>query len=212
MSELLNFLKERLSKPLPGEDAQAQMIPTLSSKKRFSLEAKKTARPGGVMLLFYQKNGEWYFPLIQRPDYDGVHAKQMSFPGGKKDESDTDLTYTALRETHEEIGVVAEEIEVIGHLSDLYIVASNFDVRPTIGFCQESPKFLPDPREVDSVEEILLDDLMNDRLVKEKPINIFNGVTIQAPYFDLNDKVVWGATSMILSELKYILKPFYERS
>ena len=78
------------------------MLPKLSSMKRFSLEARKDARPGGVMILLYQKKDEWYFPLIQRPDYDGVHAKQMSFPGGKQDETDSDLTYTAIRETEED--------------------------------------------------------------------------------------------------------------
>lgn len=185
------------------------MLPRLSSIKRFSLEARKDARPGGVMILLYQKNDEWHFPLIQRPDYDGVHAKQMSFPGGKRDETDSDLTYTAIRETEEEIGLIVDADNVIGHLSDHYIVASNFLVSPTIARYFGQPQFVADEYEVDEVVEVRVSDLMDDSLVKEKPIRISYGITIQAPYFHLNDKVVWGATAMMLAELKFILQPFF---
>jgi len=150
-----------------------------------------------------------HFPLIQRPDYDGVHAKQMSFPGGKKDEEDESLKITALRETKEEIGIDPSKIEIIGSLTELYIIASNFNVLPTIGILRELPDFIADKHEVDEVIEVKLEDLMDDGKQKEKPLTILQGITINAPYFDLNDKVVWGATAMILSELKQILRPFY---
>lgn len=185
------------------------MLPKLSSMKRFSLETRKDARPGGVMILLYQKNDEWYFPLIQRPDYDGVHAKQMSFPGGKRDDTDSDLTITAIRETKEEIGLEVAENDVIGQLSDHYIVASNFLVSPTIAWYKTQPQFVADEHEVDEILEVRISDLMDDSLIKEKPIRISYGITIQAPYFHLNDKVVWGATAMMLAELKFILQPFF---
>ncbi|RLD23978.1 MAG: coenzyme A pyrophosphatase [Bacteroidetes bacterium] len=210
MESLISFLKKALTTELPGQDAQAIMMPTLSDRSRFSLEAKKGARPGGVMILFYLKDEEIYFPLIQRPDYDGVHAKQMSFPGGKKDDEDESLIITAIRETNEEIGVESGKIEVIGSLSELYIIASNFNVLPTIGIFGGLPDFLADEHEVDEVVEVKLTDLMDDAKQKEKPMTILQGITINAPYFDLNDKVVWGATAMILSELKQILQPFYK--
>lgn len=209
VAELIDFLRDRLTKTLPGEEAQAAMMPRLSSKSRFSLEARKDARLGGVMILLYQKDGRWYFPLIQRPDYDGVHAKQMSFPGGKKDTSDPDLTATAIREAEEEIGVYVDKKNIIGHLSDLFIVASNFNVKPAIAISQNIPIFKADEYEVDEIIEVLVDDLLDEDLVKEKPIKISYGVTIQAPYFLLNGKVVWGATAMMLSELKTILNPFF---
>lgn len=185
------------------------MFPRLESRHRFSMEARKDARPGGVMILLYKKSDEWHFPLIQRPDYDGVHAKQMSFPGGKEDETDADLTTTAIRETAEEIGLTVKTKDVVGHLSDHYIVASNFLVKPTIALYHGLPQFVADEHEVDEVIEVRLNDLMDDDLVKEKPIRISYGITIQAPYFHLNDKVVWGATAMILAELKFILQPFF---
>ena len=209
MESLINFLKNAIVAELPGQDAQAIMMPTLSDKSRFSLEAKKDAREGGVMILFYQKDGSVHFPLIQRPDYDGVHAKQMSFPGGKKDSDDESLIVTALRETEEEIGIDPHKIEVIGALTELFIIASNFNVLPAIGLIKEVPEFLADEHEVDEIIEVKLADLMDDDKQKEKPLTILQGITINAPYFDLNDKVVWGATAMILSELKHILRPFY---
>jgi 8-oxo-dGTP pyrophosphatase MutT (NUDIX family) len=209
MESLVNFLKNALLTELPGQDAQAIMMPTLSDKSRFSLAAKKDARAGGVMILLYQKDGSVHFPLIQRPDYDGVHAKQMSFPGGKKDPNDETLIITALRETEEEIGVNPDKIEIIGALTKLFIIASNFNVLPAIGLINEVPEFLADEHEVDEIIEVNLADLMDEEKQKEKPLTILQGITINAPYFDLNNKVVWGATAMILSELKQILQPFY---
>lgn len=184
-------------------------MPSLSDKTRFSLEAKVDAKDGGVMILFYKKDGAWYFPLIQRPDYDGVHAKQISFPGGKKDSEDEDLIATALRETKEEVGIASNKIKVIGSLTELYIIASNYNVLPVVGFMAEPPKFKADDREVDEILEVKLDDLMLEANRKEKPMTILQGITIHAPFFDLNNKVVWGATAMILSELKAILNQYY---
>ena len=172
MEPFISLLKTALSQELPGQGAQEVMMPTMSDRSRFSLEAKKGARPGGVMILFYLKDNSLHFPLIQRPDYDGVHAKQMSFPGGKKDEEDESLKITALRETKEEIGVDPSKIEIIGSLTELYIIASNFNVLPTIGILRGLPDFIADEHEVDEVIEVKLEDLMDDAKQKEKPLTI----------------------------------------
>jgi len=161
------------------------------------------------MIMLFQKEGEWYFPLIQRPDYDGVHAKQMSFPGGKMDETDPDLIYTGMRELREEIGVEISNDNVIGQLTELYIIASNFNVTPSIAVYPEVPEYIQDEYEVDEIIEVKVGDLMNDKIIRKKPIRISYGINIQAPYFNLNNKVVWGATAMILSEFKTILKPYF---
>ena len=210
MESLISFLKNALNTELPGQVAQEKMMPTLSDKSRFSLAAKKNAREGGVMILFYQKDGSLYFPLIQRPDYDGVHAKQMSFPGGKKDADDSSLIVTAKRETEEEIGIESSKIVVIGALTELFIIASNFNVLPVIGYLNETPEFVADEHEVDEIIEVKVTDLMDEDKQKEKPLTILQGITINAPYYDFNNKIVWGATAMILAELKQILRPFYK--
>ncbi len=209
MEPFIHFLTRALQQPLPGQEAQVIMMPSTTDKRRFSIEAKKGAKAGGVMILFYRKNGEWYLPLIQRPDYDGVHAKQMSFPGGKKDFTDKDLTATALRETEEEIGISQEKVTVVGSLTELYIIASNFNVLPVVAYLSDEPLFVAEPHEVDEIIEVRLAELMDDARQKEKDMTILHGVTINAPYFDLGDKVVWGATAMILAELKTILQPYF---
>lgn len=186
------------------------MMPSISGKSRFSLKAKKEAKPGGVMLMLYKKKDQWFFPLIQRPDYDGVHAKQMSFPGGKFDDTDRDLTNTALRETEEEIGIGQDDLCLIGHLSELFIIASNFNVLPTVSYFEGTPSFIPDEYEVDTIEEIEVTELVDAANKKQKPMTVVNGVTINAPYFHLNGKVVWGATAMMLSEFREVAKPFFE--
>jgi len=211
MESLLDYLSSAVNKTLPGQEAQAIMMPTMPDHSRFSMAMRKEARPGGVMILLFKKNGDWYFPLIQRPDYDGVHAKQMSFPGGKKDEGDENLVMTALRETEEEIGVEKDKINVIGSLTEMYIIASNFNVFPTIGYLNEEPIFKADAYEVDEIISVKLEELMDDMLQKEKTMTILQGITINAPYFELSGKVVWGATAMILSEFKFILQPFFKR-
>src|SRR3954464_8461262 len=100
---MIDKLKEELSKPLPGEEAQYRMAP--SYRPRLSKEEIQLLKPriSGVMLLLYEKDGLLNIVFTQRRQYDGVHSGQMSFPGGKKDEGDKDLIHTALRETMEEI-------------------------------------------------------------------------------------------------------------
>ena len=205
MEPFINFIKNALNQPLPGQSAQEQMMPSLSDKSRFSLEAKSAARPGAVMVLFYKKNGKIWFPLIERPVYDGVHASQISFPGGKMDRSDVDLEQTALRETEEEIGVSSAKIQVLGYLSELYIIASNFNVLPVVGYINEPFTFQKDDYEVASIVEASVADLLNDRIQKQKILTVKN-YTIDAPYFDINGHVVWGATAMMLAELKVLLQ------
>ena len=205
MESFINFIKSALTKPLPGQSAQQQMMPSLSDKSRFSLEAKAAARPGAVMVLFYKKNETLYFPLIERSTYDGVHAGQISLPGGKMDLSDHDLEQTALRETEEEIGIPSSKIQVLGKLSELYIIASNFNVLPVVGYINEPFSFEKDDHEVASIVEANVADLLNDEVQKQTVLQVSN-YSIDAPYFDINGHVVWGATAMMLAELKTLLQ------
>ena len=147
--QFVSALSERLQEPLPGRSAQELMAPRPISEKRFKEDLKNPARPGGVMILLYPENGEIFLPLMKRPVYVGAHSGQVSFPGGKVEEQDRDLTDTALRETHEEIGVPAEQVRVIGALSELFIIASNFKVHPVVGVLNSTPEIIPDQKEVE---------------------------------------------------------------
>ena len=125
--------------------------------------------------------------------------------GGKKDIGDVDLIQTARRETKEEIGVSNTNISIIGSMSKLDIEASNHVVLPVIGFMDRKPIFTPHPCEVAEIIEISLVDLFKDNVVKEKKLQI-GGVTMRAPYYDVDDRCIWGATAMIINELIALIK------
>lgn len=197
-------LKNRLTEPLPGRVAQVKMAPLPVDESRFQEQETNPARPGGVMALLYPKNGELYLPLMKRPSYDGVHSGQVSLPGGKLERQDRDLVATALRETEEEIGINPNHINVLGCLSDLFIIASNFKVKPTVGFIDEAPVFVPDPFEVEEVLEVSVAQLKNEQLRGIQEMR-FGKYVIHSPYFDVQGHQVWGATAMILSELLDVL-------
>jgi 8-oxo-dGTP pyrophosphatase MutT (NUDIX family) len=189
---------------LPGENAQALMSPT----ERFSGKMKpdmREARESSVLVLFYQNESQWFVPFIQRSVYDGVHSGQISFPGGKCEYDDPDPLYTALRETHEEIGVAPDEVEPLGTLTPIYIPNSNFFVYPHVGWMSKRPNFHPDPLEVEEIIEVSVDRLLDKYYTKSFSRNV-NGITISAPFYDANGREIWGATAMMLSEMLEILR------
>ena len=198
-------LKERLARPLPGESAQILMSAQPENKIRFKKEARLNARNSGVLVLFYRNNGEWNFPLIVRKDYKGVHSGQVAFPGGRMEKNDRNIIETAIRETKEEIGVPEGKVQYIGQLSELYIPVSNHLVYPSVAIMPSVPEFIKEEREVERIFTASLSDLLNPQLEKRKTIEI-KGYKIDAPYFDFKGEMVWGATAMILSELKTIIK------
>lgn len=200
----VNKLQNRLD-VLPGEPAQRLMMPKEGNVQRFDLN-RKNARRGGVLILFYAKDNEVHIPLMERQDYDGTHSGQISLPGGKIEKQDRSIVQTALRETEEEIGVERQKVEVLGTLSDLYIPPSNFRVTPVVGFIEEMPSFVLDSREVKSLIETPLSRIVHPEYRKWTQLNVRN-YRLHTPYFDIEDRVVWGATAMILSELAEIIKP-----
>ncbi|MFA0960654.1 CoA pyrophosphatase [Roseivirga sp. BDSF3-8] len=204
--EWLQTLYRRLAdEDLPGENAQLKMSPSERRRGSFNNLERLNPRRGGVMLLLYPEGNHWYFPLIRRPQYPGVHGGQVSFPGGKLEMDETDLQ-AALRETEEEIGVPAGEINVLGALSRLYIPPSNFLVSPFVGMVTHKPQFVAEPLEVAEVIEARLDHLLLAEKRKMKAIPTQAKFSIKAPYFDLEGHVVWGATAMMLSEFATILE------
>ncbi|UII31776.1 CoA pyrophosphatase [Fulvivirga ulvae] len=203
--EFIDLLKERLTKPLPGAEAQRIMMPKESTEARFDLN-RNDVRLGGVMVLLYPKGNEIYLPLTQRHDYGGTHGGQVSFPGGKWEEGDPDLEFTALRETYEEIGVQKSDVQIIGRLTDLYIPPSNFRVSPVVGYVDEYPAFTLDPYEVKALIEVPLSELIKETTLKRKDILVRGNYRLNAPFFDIDGKVVWGATAMMLAELVALVR------
>jgi len=204
--ELIDRLQRRLLDKLPGKEAQWQMAASHRGDTEFDFNFNGPPVKSSVLLMLFERNGDYYFPLIQRPDYTGIHSGQIGLPGGKEEPQDKNRIATALRETEEEIGVDTSKVLIIGELSELYVQASNYNVLPVVGYLSEIPEYNPDPTEVSEVIECNVTDLIKEEIKKEKELIIRNKYKIIAPYFDINNHVVWGATAMMLSEFVTIWK------
>ena len=200
-------LQAQLAKPLPGKKAQFKMAPYERILKAFAFKFVSKPVKSAVLVLFYEKEDGIHVVLILRKKYHGIHSGQVSFPGGKQDQADKDLEYTALRETEEEVGIKKENIRLVGQLTDLYIPPSNYLVQPFVGYLEQAPLFNPDPKEVEEVIEAPLALLMDDGIIGKKKIKVSaRNLKIKYPYFDVKGHTVWGATAMMLSELKEIIQ------
>lgn len=191
-----------------GEDSHAKMSPPYRLELEEKMKAKaKTARKAGVMALFYPNtNDETSLVLILRNTYKGVHSAQVGFPGGKyEDDDNNDLMLTAIRETEEEIGVARENYKVLKSMSPIYIPPSNFIVHPFIGIAEDYLSFEKQDEEVEAVLEVKLSDFLNhNNIITTKVPTSFN-VEVDVPAFKLNGHIVWGATAMMLGEIKDLL-------
>lgn len=210
MDELTAWLGKRLENPLPGFDAQALMAPPgRKAYQEYMAALQLTPRLSAVLVLLYPVNNELQVVLIRRPDYEGVHSGQIAFPGGKVEKTDTSPVDTALREAREEVGVDPDGITIMGNLTELYIPPSNFMVYPIMAYTLKRPDFVPDHIEVAEILEIPLDALLDDRNVGEGKFPVMGGLQVSSPCYLLGGYMVWGATAMIISELKEILREYY---
>ncbi|MEM9362282.1 MAG: CoA pyrophosphatase [Bacteroidota bacterium] len=194
--------------PLPGSDSHHKMSPAfrkqwLESKKIEAQNPKKA----GVMALFYPNDKQLtYLLLILRKTYQGVHSNQIAFPGGKLEPEDKNLMETALRETHEEVGVPSESVEVLKKLSEVYIPPSNFLVQPYLGVYPKPKVFQIQENEVEALVEVPLSDFLDRSNLSEEKLSTSYAKNISVPAFKLNGYTVWGATAMMLSEIKELLE------
>jgi 8-oxo-dGTP pyrophosphatase MutT (NUDIX family) len=207
---MLEELKEKLNvvlrEDLPGAHAHSMMMPVARDARLRLPENQAAPVKSAVLVLFYEnEDGHLKFPLIQRPEYNGAHSAQVSLPGGKQEPGDTDLVFTALRETQEEIGIDPADVEVVGKLSEIFIWVSNYQVIPIVGITRKRPHFVLDELEVQEIIEADLFDIINPAKRKEGTIVARGKYKIRTPYFDIDNRVVWGATAMMLSELSVVV-------
>lgn len=205
--EFLKFVPNITQVPLPAVQSHIKMAPLERIDALINVDySSKNPRIAAVMMLLYPKNGETHLVLIVRNTYVGVHSAQIAFPGGKYEVSDLDYAFTALRETQEEVGVAPENIQIIRAFTPMYIPPSNFEVHPFLGVCNEEICFVPDPSEVAGIIELPLSTFLDDSILVETILSTSYADKIKVPAFEIDTKIVWGATAMILSELKDVLK------
>jgi len=208
----MNFLsfirkvEEKFRDPLPGFPAQIKMSSLARIHQLMNLFQANNVIQSSVLLLLFPFKGEVGLVLTLRKEYEGVHSGQISLPGGKFEEDDDSLIYTALREAQEEIGIDPKRVQVLGQLTSLYIPPSNFLVTPVLGFVPFKPEFIADPHEVAKIIEIRISDLLDDQRIQHKKIKLKVGLSLKVPCFEIDGNVIWGATAMILGEFKEMIK------
>lgn len=192
-------LAAALSQPLPGPDSQRIMEPSFRGAKSFLHEYT-----AAVLIGFFYSEGKWGFPLIHRAEDGYVHSGQIGFPGGRAEPGET-MVETALREAWEEIGLNPDHVDVIGRLSPLPIPVSRFMVHPIVGVINHPPELKKNPAEVRSVFIVSIDELLNPEIIQYENRQLKQQV-MRVPFFKMHKHKVWGATAMILSELKSVLE------
>lgn len=202
----LKFIPQLIQEELPAAVSHEKMMPLERKELLGKMNFKKiNPKEAAVTMLFYPKNKETHLVLIVRNSYEGVHSAQIAFPGGKFEPEDADFQTTALRETEEEIGVSRDKIEIIKAFSSLYIPPSNFMVYPFLGICKEEIQFVPDPAEVAAIIELPLKVFRDDRILTIENLSTSYASLIEVPAFKIDGHIVWGATAMMLSELRDVL-------
>lgn len=204
--ETILVLEERLKKPLPGRAAQLKMASISRLQSLMNFIHPDNAIPSSVLILLYPMDGDIGLVLEQRPKYKGIHSDQVSLPGGKSEDDDQSLIYTALREAAEETGIDPVQVQIIGQLTELYIPPSNFLVTPIVGYMAARPRFVADPKEVATLIEIPLRALLDPGNIKQQKMKIRRGFSLKAPAYVISGHTIWGATAMILSEFCSILE------
>ncbi|MDR7370763.1 CoA pyrophosphatase [Flavobacterium aquidurense] len=211
--DFLQFVPILIPVELPATLAHIKMAPKGRIEELKNLDlTTKTPRIAAVMMLFYPKNGKTHLVLIVRNAYNGVHSSQIAFPGGKYEASDLSFEDTALRETHEEVGIFPEKIKVVKHFTPMYIPPSNFLVHPFLGISNDELSFYPDIREVADIIELPLSVFLNDEIIIETRLSTSYAADVLVPAFNIQNHIVWGATAMILSELRDVLKTTFQEN
>ena len=216
MTDFAARLREALSRPLPGLDAQLKMAP--SPRIGWDpLKFPEGARNGAALLLVYPTFAE---ATVGRPHDDTLllaltvrgsglrnHTGQVSLPGGGVDEGET-FEQAAVREANEEIGIDPATVELLGRLTPLHIPVSGFLLHPIVGFTSMRPAFQRAEWEVARIIEApvsaLSDPAVMKREIRTRTVK-GQSIDVEVPYFDIDGERVWGATAMVLAEFCAIL-------
>ena len=213
---LIERLQNRLAGELPGIKSWERMA--VKSQKGQSIESESlqkysewltkekmsVMKKAAVLIGLFQKEGEWYLPLIKRPMHEKNHPGQIALPGGAMEKDET-LENTAIREAFEEVGIKPDDVGIIGVMTPLPVPVSNYVISPFVGIINKEPEWNINEDEVEELIILKLDDLISADNGYSEYWNL-RGNQVNVPIFKLMEKTIWGATATVLCEFLDLIK------
>ncbi|WP_286236721.1 CoA pyrophosphatase [Neptuniibacter halophilus] len=158
-----------------------------------------TNQPKASVLIALTDDPDPEVILTKRSSRLSTHSGEIAFPGGKHDDTDPDLLYTALREAHEEVGIVPEAVDVIGPLGQV-VSKHGLQVTPWVGVIPREIELVANPGELDEVFSVPLSFFMQDQRYSTDEIR-FKGKSTFVPAWEYQGHIIWGLTAYMLVEL-----------
>lgn len=201
----IEFLLQRLRRPLPGFVAHSRMLPRRFAGDTLPL-APPDARRSAVLALIHDDGNAPAVLLTLRSSRLAVHRGQISFPGGRIENGETPEE-AAIRETAEEIGIKAP-VTLLGRLSALYVPPSNSHIIPIVGAMEQVPPVILQTDEVEEAFTVRLEELLQPQRLKTN-FRLRGDIMVEAPYWEVHPTAqLWGATAMMMSELLALFEEF----
>lgn len=172
-------------------------------QKRHIADADRV--PSAVLIPVYENQGQYHIVFIRRTDMVKTHKGQISFPGGTREINDETLLDTAIRESTEEIGLLPEDIEILGELDDEVTTTSNYIVTPFIAMIPWPYSFVINKGEVDDIIKVPVAALLEKGCLKPDT-EFLNGKEFESYAYHYKGKVIWGATARILNKFLEIFR------
>lgn len=203
--DLIQKIKTNLANELPGKSAHLRLAPFAA---RLNYSVPEDVHVAAVLILIYEKEQKFYFPLITRQSIHAadLHKGQIALPGGRKDIMDSNTAETAIRECVEEIGIQLDQVELLGALSPIYIPVSYHHVFPYVAFYHGDVQFTLQDSEIFALHEIELSELYLHANRKKLKLKTTEGPIMEVPAIQIRELNIWGATGMILEEFSEISK------
>ena len=197
-------IEQRLREALSGTDDRpprpvAELDLPLGADRWLTPAFMRALRPAAVLAAVFRRGDAYSMMLTRRAEHLSSHKGQISFPGGRRDDTDVSAAANALREAQEEVGLDPARVEVLGYLDD-YPTISRYMVTPVVGLIDGDFTAQPDPSEVAEVFELPLDVVLDPASYQRKKLSR-EGLVV--PYYELmwRDYRVWGATAGMLWDL-----------
>ncbi len=176
-----------------SSDLGDRFVDLLAARDR--TEGPASGRPAAVLIPLFDRDNQPHIFLTKRASNLSEHPGQISLPGGRRDPDDHDITTTALREAHEELGIPPHAVTVLGSLDDVQTYQSSFTVTPVVGVLPTRPTIVPNPKEIARVMEVSLAEIL--AIDEGLPAN----ASVAELRYPLDGEDVWGATARILRAL-----------